>query len=472
MRNRWRLLITAVLTLIALAVVWPRNPGSFIPGGEFLPGSPGVNLQLGSYRFQREGATLGLDLQGGTHLVLQADMSKAPGQDQAEVLRGVIQVLERRVNAYGVAEPLIQTQGTDRVIVELPGVKDIEEAKKLIGQTAQLDFRERDPATGEWKVAVATGLDGEPKELTGKYFRPNAQVVFDQRGGSQPQVAFEFDDEGAHLFEQLTRRLIGQPLGIFLDNQVISAPTVQAVISRNGVITGVRLQEARTLAIQLNAGAVPVPISIIEERTVDATLGSDSVRKSIVAGGVSFVIVALFMIMAYRLPGLVATVALFIYSVLTLAVFILIPVTLTLAGIAGFILSVGMAVDANILIFERMREELRWGKTLGAAVEAGFDRAWSSVFDANVTTLITCGLLYWFGQQFGASVIQGFALTLAIGVAISLFSAVFTTRSLLRAIIGHSWTHNPVLFGSEIPEPMVPVAPSRSVRLSQRGAPS
>ena len=469
MRNRWRLLIVAVLTLLGLVVIWPRNPGNYVPGGEGLPGNPGINIQLGSFRFQREGATLGLDLQGGTHLVLQADMSKAPGQDAQEVLRGVIQVLERRVNAYGVAEPVIQAQGNDRVIVEMPGVRDIEEAKRLIGRTAQLDFRERDPATGEWKVAVGPGLDGQEKQLTGQYFRPNAQVVFDPRT-NQPQVAFEFDDEGSQLFEALTRRLIGQPLGIFLDNELISAPTVQAVISRNGVITGLRLQEARTLAIQLNAGAVPVPISIIEERTVDATLGSDSVRKSILAGGVSFVIVALFMVMAYRLPGLVATIALFIYSVLTLAVFILIPVTLTLAGIAGFILSVGMAVDANILIFERMREELRWGKTLGAAIEAGFDRAWNSVFDSNVTTLITCALLYWFGQQFGASVIQGFALTLAIGVAISLFSAIFTTRSLLRAIVDSRWVHNPTLFGAEIPEQAPQVSSARPMRLSQRGA--
>ena len=471
MRNRWRFILIGLLTLGALVVVWPQNPGNYIPGGDVLPGSPGIHVQVGNFRFDRQGTTLGLDLQGGTHLVLQADLSKAPGQEPEGVLRGVIQVLERRVNAYGVAEPLIQAQGSDRVIVELPGVKDIEEAKKLIGQTAQLDFRERDPATGEWKVATATGSDGQEKELTGKYVRPNSQVVFDQRT-NQPQVAFEFDDEGAILFEQITRRLIGRPLGITLDGELISSPTVQAVISRNGVITGVRLNEARTLAIQLNAGAVPVPISIIEERTVDATLGSDSIRKSIIAGEIAFLVVGLFLILYYRLPGLLATLALVVYTLLTLAVFKLMPVTLTLAGIAAFILSIGMAVDANILIFERMREELRWGKTLGAAIEAGFDRAWSSVFDSNVTTLITCALLFWFGQQFGASVIQGFALTLAIGVAISLFSAVFTTRSLLRALAGSRWVHNPTLFGAEIPEPTLPVAPARTMRLSQRGASS
>ena len=455
MRNRWRLLIIALVTIASILIVWPW------PGG--------LNIQIGNFRLERPGFTLGLDLQGGTHLVLQADMSKAPGQSAEEVLKGVIQVLERRVNAYGVSEPIIQARGSDRVIVELPGVKDIEEAKKLIGQTAQLDFREFDQATGQWKVATATGLDGQEKELTGKYFRPNAQVVFDQRS-NQPQVAFEFDDEGAHLFEQLTRRLIGKPLGIFLDNQLISAPTVQAVISRNGVITNMRLNEARTLAIQLNAGAVPVPISIVEERTVDATLGSDSIRKSVIAGGISFAIVGLFMVLAYRLPGLVATAALAIYSLITLAAFLLFPITLTLSGIAGFILSVGMAVDANILIFERMREELRWGKTLRAAIEAGFDRAWSSVFDSNVTTLITCGLLYWFGQQFGASVIQGFAVTLAIGVAISLFSAIFITRSFLRAIVNLRIVQNPVLFGSEIGSAEPPQERPRPLRLGQRGA--
>ncbi|MGE3268790.1 MAG: protein translocase subunit SecD [Chloroflexota bacterium] len=441
MRNRWRLLITAVVTVISLLIIWPW------PGG--------LSLHLGNAKLERQGFTLGLDLQGGTHLVLQADMSKAPDQDSAQVLKGVIQVLERRVNAYGVAEPVIQSQGSDRVIVEMPGIKDIEEAKKLIGQTAQLDFREYDPATGEWKVAKATGLDGTEKELTGKYFRPNAQVVFEQRS-NQPQVAFEFDDEGAELFRQITRRLIGKPLGIFLDGQLISSPTVQAEISRNGVITGVRLQEARTLAIQMNAGAVPVPIRIVEERTVDATLGSDSVRKSIVAGEIALLVVALFMVMYYRVPGLMATLALGVYTVITLAIFMLIPVTLTLAGIAGFILSIGMAVDANILIFERMREELRWGRSAGAGIKAGFDRAWTSIRDSNSSTLITCLLLYWFGQNFGASLITGFALTLAIGVLVSLFSAIFVTRGLLTAAMNFNLIRHPTLLGMYVPEEEIP----------------
>ncbi|MFN8522014.1 MAG: protein translocase subunit SecD [Chloroflexota bacterium] len=468
MKRYWRLLFVALITLGAGAVVWPQKPGNYIPGGDALPGSTGVHIKLGNFTFDRQGARLGLDLQGGTHLVLQADMSKAPEGDTERVLKGVIQVLERRVNAYGVAEPLIQAQGADRVIVELPGVKDIEDAKKLIGQTARLDFRERDPSNGQWKVALATGSDGQEKPLTGEYFKPTAQVVFSQNT-QQPEVAFEFNSEGALLFEQITRRLIRQPLGIFLDDQVISAPTVNAVISSNGVITGVRLNEAKTLAIQLNAGAVPVPISIIEERTVDATLGTDSVRKSVIAGEIALIVVALFMVLYYRLPGALATVALLVYTLVTLALYKLIPVTLTLAGIAGFILSIGMAVDANILIFERIREELRWGKTLGAALRAGFERAMSSIQDSNVSTLITCALLFVFGQRFGASFIMGFAFTLAIGVVVSLFSAIFVTRTLLNLIASGSWVHNPVLFGMTVPESAPERRPSPTLRLGERG---
>jgi len=302
-------------------------------------------------------------------------------------------------------------------------------------------------------VATATGRDGTQKELTGKYFRPNAQVTFDPNT-HLPQVAFQFDDEGAHLFEQITSRLIGRPLGIFLDNELISAPTVQAVISREGVITGLTLEEARTLAIQLNAGALPVPVTIEEERSVDATLGADSIRKSILAGQIALAVVALFMILYYRVPGLLAACALMIYTVLTLAIFKAIPVTLTLAGIAGFILSIGMAVDANILIFERMKEELRSGKTLGAALEAGFDRAWTSIKDSNISTLITCAILYWFGSNFGASIVMGFALTLAIGVLVSMFSAITVTRTFMRAFIsGRSTEQAHGLLGVEAPTP-------------------
>jgi preprotein translocase subunit SecD len=437
MKNRWRLLFILALTLGALIVVWPGEGGFSIP----LPGGRS---------FTRDTFKLGLDLQGGTQLVLQGDMSRVPEADRDNAIKGVQQVIERRINAYGVAEPIIQIRGTDRVIVELPGVKDTEEAKNLIGKTAQLDFRELGP-DGQWKIATANGPDGPNTELTGKYFK-KAEVGFEPRS-NVPIILFEFNDDGARMFADISTRLVGRPLGIFLDGQELTAPNVREPITGGrGQITGrFALTEAKTLVIQFNAGALPVPVSIEQERTVDATLGSDSIRKSLIAGQVALVVVAVFMVLYYRLPGGLASGALLIYTLLTLSIFKLIPVTLTLAGIAAFILSVGMAVDANILIFERMKEELRTGRPLGSAIDAGFARAWTSIRDSNVSTLITCGLLYWFGSNFGASLIMGFALTLGLGVIVSMFSAIFVTRSLLQAIVGAAWTNNPLLFGMDIP---------------------
>ncbi len=451
-----RLIFIALLTLLAAYVVWPQQPGNYIPGGDVLPGSPGVHIGP----FHRQGAKLGLDLQGGTQLTLQADMSNVPPDQRENAIKGVVNVMERRVNAYGVAEPQIQTRGNDRVIVQLPGVRDIEEAKKLIGQTAKLEFKERGP-DGQWRAATGT-LNGQSVELTGAYLVPGRQQVTFQGRGGLPEVAFEFNGDGAQLFQQITSHLVGQPLGIFLDNELVSAPTVQAVLSSNGVITGLTLQEARLLALQLNAGALPVPVTIEEERTVDATLGADSVRKSIVAGELAMLVVIAFMLLYYRLLGAAASLALVVYAILTLALFKVIPVTLTLAGIAGFILSVGMAVDANILIFERMKEELRSGKTVAAAIRAGEDRAWPSIRDSNTSTLITCGVLYFFGQQFGATIIMGFALVLAIGVLVSLFSAIVVTRLFLELLLGQSWAHSARLFGMQLaPSQVGGVAASR-----------
>jgi len=454
-----RLLFILILTVLAGYVVWPQQPGNYIPGGAALPGNPGIHI--GS--FQRQGAKLGLDLQGGTQLTLQAALDNVPGDQQDAAMKGVLNVLGRRVNAYGVAEPEIQQRGTDRIIVQLPGVKDIEEAKKLIGQTAKLEFKERD-ASGQWANATGT-VNGETKELTGAYLVPGHQQVSFQSRGGLPEVAFEFNGEGAEMFGQITQRLIAKPLGIFLDGQLISAPTVNAVITNSGIITGLSLEQARLLAIQLNAGALPVPIAIVEERTVDATLGADSVHRSIVAGEIALAVVVLFMLMYYRLPGLAASCALIVYSLIALAIFKLIPVTLTLAGIAGFILSVGMAVDANILIFERMKEELRSGKTLGGAIRAGEDRAWPSIRDSNTSTLITCGVLYFFGQQFGATIIMGFALVLAIGVVTSLFSAIVVTRAFLEVLLlGGDWARHPRLMG-------MPITPAQSSPPARRRAP-
>ena len=439
-----RLIFILFLTLAALFVVWPQKPANYIPGGELLPGNPGIHIA----NFVRQGAKLGLDLQGGTQLTLAADLSQVPIDQQGSAMQGVLNVIERRVNAYGVAEPEIQQLGTDRIIVQLPGLKDTEEAKKLIGQTAKLEFKEQDPS-GQWIPATGQ-LNGQTIALTGAYLIPGRQqVTFTSRAGL-PDVAFNFNSDGATIFGQITQRLLNKPLGIFLDGQQISAPTVQAVLTDNGVITGLSLDQARLLALQLNAGALPVPVSIQSESTVDATLGADSVHKSIVAGELALLVVIAFMLLYYRLPGLAASGALLVYALVTLSVFKLIPVTLTLAGIAGFILSVGMAVDANILIFERMKEELRSGKTIAAAIRAGEDRAWPSIRDSNTSTLITCGVLYFFGQQFGATIIMGFALVLAIGVAISLFSAIFVTRAFLEVLLSQTWAHSARLFGMHI----------------------
>ena len=401
---------------------------------------------LDSDRFGRKGLTLGLDLKGGAYLIYEADLSKMdPSQTVDDTMTSVLGKIERRANAFGVKEPIIQRQGENRILVQLPGEKNVDEAKKLIGQVALLEFKEVSlDASGQtqkdengdviWKTAVATGTDGKEKELTGKYLKPNSKIVLKQ-GTNEPEVAFEFDEEGAVLFEQITKRNLQKPLGIFLDNKLISAPTVQAVIKSSGVITGVEIDEAKNLSIQLNSGSLDVPLTVIQEQTVDATLGADSLKKSVVAGAIGLILVVLFMILYYRMAGVIATLALIFYGFFLMTVFKLVPVTLTLAGIAAAVVSIGMAVDANILIFERMKEELRAGRTLGAAAEAGFDRAWLAIRDSNVTTFIACVVLYWFGDTFGAFLVKGFALTLFIGVALSMFTAITVSRVFLTMVV-------------------------------------
>jgi preprotein translocase subunit SecD len=287
MRNRWQLVFILALTLASLVVVLPGGLNFTLPG-------------IG--HIAREDFKLGLDLQGGTHLVLQGDMSNVPEGERDAAIRGVLQVIERRINAYGVAEPIVQIRGNDRVIVELPGVKDTEEAKRLIGRTAQLDFRELGP-DGEWKVATANGPEGPETPLTGKYFR-KAEVGFEPRS-NVPIILFEFNDAGGRMFAEVSTRLVGRPLGIFLDNEPLTTPVVQEPITGGrGQITGrFTVPEARTLVIQLNAGALPIPVTIEQERTVDATLGSDSIRKSLIAGQVALAVVALFMMLYYRIPA-------------------------------------------------------------------------------------------------------------------------------------------------------------------------
>ncbi len=416
-------------------------------------------IPLDSDRFGRQGLTLGLDLKGGAYLVYQADLSKKdPSQTTDQVMTSVISKIERRANTFGVKEPIIQRQGEDRILVQLPGEKNVDEAKKLIGQVALLEFKETtSDSSGQptkdangltiWTIAKATGSNGQLEELTGKYLKPNAKVVLTPNT-NQPEVAFEWNDEGAKLFEQITQKNLHKPLGIFLDNEMISDPTVNGVIKGTGVIEGLTLKEAQDLSIELNSGSLDVPLTVIQEQTVDATLGTDSIRKSIIAGAIGISLIVLFMLLYYRGSGLVAVCALGIYSVLLLTIFKLVPITLTLAGVAAAVVSVGMAVDANILIFERMKEELRAGRTLGAAVDAGFSRAWLAIRDSNVNSFIACIVLYWFGDTFGAFLVKGFALTLFVGVALSMFSAITISRIFLMLVI--RIVKNPWFYGVKI----------------------
>jgi len=364
----------------------------------------------------------GLDLQGGVRLVYELDYSKTPAVDHAEALNSTVRVIERRVNSTGVAEPTIQPGKIGRrdvVTVELPGIDDVNQAIDLIGKTAQLEFRE--PGSSESQQWLPTGLTGKQLE--------KAAVSFDQTT-NKPQVSLTFNSEGRRLFGEITERSVGRPIAIFLDEEILSAPTVQQkIVEGEAVITGdFTIQEVRELVNLLNAGALDVPIKLVEQRTVGATLGVDSVKKSLVAGLVGLALVVLFMLMNYRLAGLVAVLALAGYAIITFAIFKFIPITLTLAGIAGFILSIGMAVDANILIFERMREELQAGRDLKQALSEAFRRAWPSVRDSNMATLITCAILFF--TTTGS--VKGFALTLAIGVLVSMFSSITASRNFLR----------------------------------------
>lgn len=411
--------------------------------------------------FGRDEFKLGLDLKGGSHLVYSIDLTKKdPAQTDADVIEGVKNKIERRVNAYGVTEPIVQTIRNERgsfVLVQLPGVKDIDEAIKLIGQTAELDFKEivldaegkavlDEEGREQWVIATAKGSDGKERELTGKYLKPNAQVVLTPQT-NEPEVAFEWNSEGAILFEQITQRNLKKPLGIFLDNQLISAPTVQAVIKEKGVITGLNLDAARTLAIQLNSGSLDVPLTLVERRDIGATLGQDSLRKSLMAGIIGLAMVIIFMIAYYRFSGFVACLALVVFVVLNLAVFKLIPVVLTLPGIAGFIVSIGMGVDGNVLVAERLKEELRRGRTLGAAIEESFRQSWSAILDANVTVFIACVVLYWLGNTFGNFLVIGFAATLFIGTALSMFTQVVVTRTFMRTFVGLGVAKSPGAYG-------------------------
>ena len=439
----------------------------------------------------------GLDLQGGLQVVLKADPPPGESIDSA-TLDGVRDTIERRVNGLGVSEPLVQTRGSDQIIVELPGLSDPEQAIDVLKATALLEIV--DPV-GQYLApgSVVTTSLGGPSDVaanaqsasaspaasplgspaaspvsnasaspaaspiavsptpspapTGPVYETiirgadlaDAFVSTNQLG--QPVVAFRLTDEAADRFFKFTSTHVGQPMSIVIDKVVVSSPVINAAISKEGIIEGVPPSEVENLVVQLKAGSLAVPLIVTQSRTVGPTLGKDSIRRSIIAGIVGIGAVALFMILYYRLPGFLSVVGLLMYTAFVFSLFKLIPVTLTLAGIAGFILSIGMAVDANVLIFARMKEEMRTGRSLRNAIEAGFDHAWPSIRDSNVSSMITAAILYWFGQYTGASVITGFALTLFIGVAVSFISAITITRTLLRCtLLVHSLSNQRLWF--------------------------
>ena len=449
--------------------------GYFIYVGEYEPTSP-----LAKFPFK-----YGLDIEGGTQLVYQADTSKVASAEIRQTMDALRDVIERRVNLFGVSEPVVQIEvansiggaQVERLIVELPGVTDIKQAVELIGQTPLLEFKTERP-DGELKTAIEAAyakaqealkkpdlteaekqviVMSDPLLQEDPQFVPTAlngsllskaSLIFDSTT-NEPKVLLSFTEEGRAMFAQITKDNVGKRVAIYLDGAPISTPTVnEAILDGNAEISGrFNVNDARELVGRLNSGALPVPISLLSTQTVGATLGEQALHSGVRAGVIGVLIVAIFLLLWYRIPGLIAVVALAIYVAIMLAIFKMIPVTLTAAGIAGFILSIGMAVDANVLIFERMKEELKKGKDLSDAMHDGFSRAWLSIRDSNTSSMISAVILFWFGT----SLVKGFALTLGIGVLVSMFSAITVTRTFLLALGTHG--NNRVirfLFGSGI----------------------
>lgn len=455
MRNYRLLILILVIVAIAIWIVLPSNSG----------------IHLGS--IQRNISTrLGLDLVGGVQALLEADLPAGTPVD-ATKMQTAATIVENRVNGLGVTEALVQQAGDRRIVVELPGVSNPEEAIKTIQKTGLLEFVDMgDNPLPEGQTVVTdfgqtsssqvsptqtpgaegTAISPTPTAervlhtvMTGSAI-DTVQVVTSSAG--QYEVGFKLTADGSTAFADYTSNNIGKYLGIVLDKKVISAPVVKNAITQGeGVIQGGFTQEtANALAIQLRYGSLPIPLKVVSSQLVGPTLGEDSLRKSLIAGVIGLSVVILFMILYYRLPGVLASIALLIYAVIVFALYKFIPVTLTLPGIAGFVLSIGVAVDANVLIFERLKEELRGGRNLHQAIDIGWSRAWSSIRDSNLSTLITCTILFWFGSTFGASIVKGFSLTLAIGVLVSMFTAIVVTRTLLHLVLDnvefashHSW---------------------------------
>ncbi|MCX2726234.1 protein translocase subunit SecD [Thermomicrobium sp. 4228-Ro] len=465
----WQTLI--VIVLLSLAAIWVDLPGQ----------------RLDPFGWKRNiTVRQGLDLQGGIQLVLQARPPAGTVVTQ-EVLEGTRDTIERRVNGLGVSEPVIQTRGNDQILVELPGFQDPERAVRVLQRTALLEIIDTQgqflpvgtivnttagPApeanatptptagtatpTASATAASSAAAGATPQATTTPGATPTPEATATPSGpvyetiitgadlkDAYPTtdqfgnlvVGFELKPEAADRFYQYTSTHIGQPMSIVVDKQVINTATIRDAIRDRGIIQGLSAQEVRDLALQLKSGALAVPLEVVQSRTVGPTLGQDSIQKSIIAGLVGLGLVALFMILYYRLPGVISVIALLLYTAYVFALFKLIPVVLTLPGIAGFILSIGMAVDANVLIFARIREELRLGRPIARAIEEGFNHAWPSIRDSNISTMISCMILFWFGRYVGATIIQGFALTLFIGVAVSMFTAIVVTRTFLRLLL-------------------------------------
>ncbi len=421
-----------ILIIGVLALVINFFPGLMVPDTSSADGS-----------WRTIETKLGLDLSGGLRVEYQAQPvdGKTPSPGDMGVIKDIV---ERRVNTTGVSEPLVTTQGSDRVVVELPGVTDPEAVRKLVGQTGQLDF----VPLGSTQVTEGQVLDlTQYPPLFGGDQVSSATVGTDQNG--RPAVDFVLKSDGAQKFSDYTAGHIGSYFAITLDGSVVSAPVIQNAIPNGNVqitgggLAGFNAADATNLVTILKYGSLPFPITALSSQTISATLGSQFLTQTVLAGLIGIGLVLAFMLIYYRLPGAVASFALIYYTLVMIAIFRLIPVTLTLAGIAGFVLSVGMAVDANILIFERMKEELRVGKSLPAAVEAGFNRAWNSILDSNVSSLITATILY----ALGSSVIRGFALVLILGVLVSMFSAIVVTRTILRWVVRQEWARKPSLWG-------------------------
>jgi len=442
-RKNWILVtILVIFIIIAGAIDWPSGVNIKVPKPKvtFEKKVPFVQIHKNGYLIDYSkniNIRQGLDLQGGSHLVYTVDMSGVTEKERTDALASLQKVIENRVNAFGVSEPVIYTgkSGNEyRLTVELAGVKDTEQAMNLIGKTAKLDFRELD----------STGQNFQKTDLTGSDL-VRANVQFSQTT-NEPEIAIEFNSAGASKFAAITARNIGKPVGIYLDDQLISYPNVnQEITGGKAQITGkFTYTEARNLAIQLDAGRLPMPISVAEQRTVEATLGQDSIHRSIIAGILGILVVSVFMIIYYRILGLFSTVGLGLYLLFTIALFKLFSVTLTMGGVAALILSIGMSMETDVLVFERIREELRNGRTFAHAATLGFNRAWTSIRDSNAVSLIICGLLIWAGGT-----IRGFAIVLALGIVVGLTTTFLGTRALITLISKRKFVSDNRLFNVE-----------------------